>query len=248
MMHEMATLIDDKGLRIDGRKVDELRPLKIEAGLIKNADGSAYIEMGKNKIMAAVYGPKEVHPKHLTLSERALLRCRYHMSAFSTDTRKNPAPSRREHEISKVLRDALLPAVLVEDYPRTAIDVYVEILQSDGGSRCAGLTAASVALADAGIGMRDLVVGCAAGKLNDQVVLDLNDTEDKEGSADLPIGLMPTLKEVTLLQLDGMLNTEEFQRAFDLAVEGCLKVYQVQRAALIKKYFGAEEVRQEVKQ
>jgi exosome complex component RRP41 len=235
---DSKALINDQGLRLDGRRIDELRPIKIEVGILRNADGSAYIQFGKNKIMAAVYGPKEVHPKHSALPDKSLLRCRYHMSPFSTEDRKNPAPSRREIEISKVMREALEPALLLEDYPRTAIDVFVEVLQSDGGSRCAGISAASVALADAGINMRDLVSACAAGKVAGQIVLDVDDSEDKEGQADLPIALMPTSNQVTLLQLDGQLNDEEFNNAFNFALDGCKKVYQLQREALIGKYFG----------
>ena len=238
----MSKLINEEGLRIDGRRFDELRrPLKIEVGVLKNADGSAYIELGKNKIMVAVYGPKEVHPRHLTLPDRALLRAKYHMSPFSTDTRKNPAPSRREIEISKVIREALEPALILGDYPRTSIDVFLEVLQSDGGSRCAGITAASLALADAGINMMDLVVACAAGKIADHVVLDLNDTEDKEGDADMPVAFMPNLNRVTLFQLDGILTQEEFGKAFELALQGCRTLYEAQKAALTAKYFAKAE-------
>ncbi len=235
---DSRALINEQGLRTDGRRKDELRPVKIEVGILKNADGSAYIQFGKNKIMAAVYGPKEVHPKHSALPNRSVLRCRYHMSPFSTEERKNPAPSRREIEISKVMREALEPALLLEDYPRTAIDVFVEVLQSDGGSRCAGISAAAVALADAGINMRDLVAACAAGKVAGQVVLDVDDAEDKEGQADLPIAIMPTSNQVTLFQLDGQLNDEEFNTALSWAIEGAKKVYQLQREALIGRYFG----------
>jgi exosome complex component RRP41 len=234
-------LINEQGVRLDGRKIDELRPIKIEVGILKNADGSAFIQFGKNKIMAAVYGPKEVHPKHSALPDRSVLRCRYHMSPFSTEERKNPAPSRREIEISKVIREALEPALMLEDYPRTAIDVFVEVLQSDGGSRCAGISAASVALADAGINMKDLVSACAAGKVAGQVVLDVDDTEDKEGQADLPVAIMPSTNQVTLLQLDGQLNDEEFNKAFGWALDGCRKVYQLQRDALIGRYFGKND-------
>jgi exosome complex component RRP41 len=233
-------LIDSSGKRMDGRKWDELRPISIQVGLMKNADGSAYIEWGKNKIMAAVYGPKEVHPKHQVLPDRALLRCRYHMAPFSVDERKNPAPSRREIEISKVIREALQPAVIVEDYPRTAIEVWVEVLQSDGGSRVAGITAASLALADAGINMRDLVVGCSCGIINDQVVADLDDTEDKEGSGDMPVAIMPSLGLVTLLQVDGLYTREKFQKAFELAIEKGKQVNVMQRAALNNRFFGGE--------
>ncbi|MGH9909297.1 MAG: exosome complex exonuclease Rrp41 [Nitrososphaerales archaeon] len=236
----LANLINEKGIRTDGRRIDELRPIRIEAGILKNADGSAYIEFGRNKIMVAVYGPKEVHPKHMALSDRSVLRCRYHMAPFSVEERKNPAPSRREVEISKITREALEPALILEDYPRTAIDVYIEVLQSDGGSRCAGISAASVALADAGINMRDLVAACAAGKVSDTIVLDINDEEDKEGQADMPIAYLPNLNQVTLMQVDGVLSKEEYKKCLDMALQGCKKVYQLQKEALMKKYFGDE--------
>jgi exosome complex component RRP41 len=240
-MVQTRNLIDEQGLRTDGRTMDELRNVKIQVGILKNADGSAYIEFGKNRIIAAVYGPREVHPKHMAQPDRCVLRCRYHMSPFSTDTRKNPAPSRREVEISKVMREALEPAVMLEDYPRAAIDVFVEVLQADGGSRCAGITAASVALADAGINMRDIVSACAAGKVDGKIVLDINDVEDKEGSADMPLAYLPHLERVTLLQLDGILNQEEFNECLDKALQGCKMIYEIQRKALIQKYFGDEQ-------
>ena len=230
-------LIDENGLRIDGRKLDELRPIKIEVGLLKNADGSAYIEWGKNKIIAAIYGPKECHPKHLALPDRAVMKCRYHMAPFSVDDRKPPQPSRREIELSKVIREALAPALILEEYPRTQIQIYIEVLQSDGGSRAASITAAAVALADAGIPMRDFVVACAAGKAAGTIILDLCDEEDKEGEVDLPVAYMPNLGQVTLLQMDGAMSREEFDAAFKMAIEGCKKVYQMQREAVMAKYF-----------
>ena len=239
-MNQIRDLIDEEGKRTDGRTVDQLRQIKISVGAVKNADGSAFIEFGKNKIVVAVYGPREVHPKHMALPDRCVLRCRYHMSPFSTDTRKNPAPSRREIEISKVMRESLEPALILEDYPRAAIDVFVEVLQADGGSRCAGITAASVALADAGINMRDIVAACAAGKVDGEIVLDINDTEDKEGGADMPVAYMPHLEQVTLLQLDGILTQEQFSECLDKAINGCKMVYEIQRQALMQKYFGSE--------
>src|SRR5215211_2028614 len=248
-MMDQTILIDENGKRTDGRSIDDLRDVKITIGVLKNADGSASIEFGKNKIIVAVYGPREVHPKHMALPDRCVLRCRYHMSPFSTDTRKNPAPSRREVEISKVMREALEPALMLEDHPRAAIDVYVEVLQADGGSRCAGISAASVALADAGINMRDLVAACAAGKVDDKIVLDINDTEDKEGGADMPVAYMPRLEQVTLLQLDGKLTPDQFNECIDKAIGGCKMVYEIQKQALMQKYFGNEtELKEEIQQ
>lgn len=234
-------LIAKNGIRADGRKLDELRPIKIEAGVIRNADGSAYIEQGKNKILAGVYGPKEVHPKHLTLLDRALLRCRYHMAPFSVDERKSPAPSRREQELSKVITWAVEPSIFLEHFPRTSIDVFIEVLQANGGTRCAGITAASVALADAGIPMRDLVAACAAGKVEGHLVLDLMDVEDKMGEADLPLALMPNLNAITLLQMDGGLTTDEFEQVLNLALTGCKQIHTLQKEALKARYVAVKK-------
>jgi exosome complex component RRP41 len=238
---EVVRLISDKGLRVDGRGLNDLRPLKMEVGILDKADGSAYVEHGKNKIMAAVYGPREAHPKHIALSDRAVVKCRYHMAPFSTTERKNPAPSRRELELSKVIREALEPAIMSEYYPRSTIDVFIEVLQADAGTRCAGITAASLALADAGIPMRELVAGCAAGKIDGRVVLDLSDIEDKEGDADLPVAFMPKSNVITLLQMDGSLSEDEFRQALDMSVEACKKIYEMQREALRQKYHVAKE-------
>ena len=225
-----------KGVRLDGRKWNELRPIKIEGGVLPNADGSAYLEQGRNRIIVGVFGPRELHPKHLAKPHKAVLRCRYHMAPFSVDPRRSPAPSRRDTELSMVIRNALEPALFLERYPRASIDVFVEILQADGSTRCASITAASVALVDAGIPMRDLVAACSVGKIDDEVVLDLNDIEDKEGEADLPVAYMPKLGKVTLLQMDGMLSPEEFDKALNLALEGCNKIYELQREALKSRY------------
>jgi exosome complex component RRP41 len=242
---EVVRLINDKGLRVDGRGLGELRPLKMEVGVLDKADGSAYVEHGKNKIMAAVYGPREAHPKHVALSDRAVVKCRYHMAPFSTSERKNPAPSRRELELSKVIREALEPAIMSEYYPRATIDIFIEVLQADAGTRCAGITAASLALADAGIPMRELVAGCAAGKIDGKVVLDLSDIEDKEGDADLPVAFMPKSNVITLLQMDGSLSEEEFRQALDMSVEACKKIYEMQREALRQKYHMEKEETEE---
>ncbi|TLN17401.1 exosome complex exonuclease Rrp41 [bacterium] len=227
--------------RRDGRAFNELRPVKMKVGVLDKADGSAYIEQGKTKVLVAVYGPRDVHPRHLASPEGAVLRCRYHMAPFSTSERKSPAPSRREVELSKVMRDALAPATFLESYPRTVIDVFVEVLQSDAGTRCASITACSLALADAGIPLRDMVAACAAGKYAGRVVLDLDDVEDQEGEADLPVALIPAFDEVSLLQFNGLLTEEEFKEAFNLAIEGCKQLYQVQRETLKAHYAAGKE-------
>ena len=236
MKLEGLKLINEEGLRVDGRRPDELRPVVMEVGVLKNADGSAYVQQGNTKVIAAVYGPREIHPKHLTLPDRAILRTRYHMVPYSTDERKSPAPTRREIELSKVIREALESVIFVELYPRTTIDVFIEVIQADAGTRTAGIMAASLALADAGIPMRDLVAAVAVGKVDGQLVLDINQLEDEYGEADMPIAMMPSLGKIVLLQLNGVLTEEEFKQALQLAKKGIMKLYEYEQQALRKKY------------
>jgi exosome complex component RRP41 len=226
--------------RIDKRRFDELRPISIEAGVLKRADGSCYVEWGKNKIYAAVYGPRRVLPRHLEKDDRAILRCRYNMAPFSVEERKRPGPDRRAVEIGKVMQGALEPAILMHYYPKSMIEISVEVVQANAGTRCAGIAAVSVALADAGIPMRDLVASCAAGKVDGQIVLDLAKEEDNEGEADVPVAIIPRLNEITLLQMDGKLTEEEVEEAIKLAIKGCKQVYELQIDALKRKYAGAE--------
>jgi exosome complex component RRP41 len=234
-----VVLLDENGIRSDGRKVNETRKVTIKTGVLKNADGSAYIEFGGNKILAGVFGPRDVHPKHMSNPDTGILRVRYHMEPFSVTERKKPAPSRREIEISKVIKEALEPAVILEQFPRTAVDVFLEVLQADGGTRCAALDAASVALADAGIPMRDLVCACAAGKAADTLILDVNNEEDQAGQADMPIGYMPNLGQITLLQLDGVLTPDEFKKCVEIGIDGCKQIYEIQKNSLREKYFSS---------
>ena len=229
--------VDSKGKRQDGRKIDELRPVKIKCGVVPRAEGSAYLEWGQNKVIAAVYGPRECLPKHTASPYKAVVKFTYRMASFSVPDRKNPKPGRREIEISKVCGEALERVIFTERFPNTQINVSVQIIDSNAGSRIAALTAASVALADAGIPMRDMVCGTSVGKAGGKMIVDLDkNEEDAPDAVDIPIAVMPNSGEIVLLQLDGVLSKKEWEEGYKLAVEAIKKVYEVQKAALKEKY------------
>ncbi|WMW22448.1 exosome complex exonuclease Rrp41 [Methanolobus mangrovi] len=241
MSDKPEKFIDEKGLRLDGRRVNEIRPMKMEIGVLSRADGSCYLEWGKNKVLAAVYGPRELHPRRLQKADSALIRYRYNMAAFSVEDRIRPGPSRRSIEISKVSREAFEPVVLTHLYPGAVIDVFAEVLQADAGTRTAAINAASMALADAGIPMKGLVSACAVGKVDGQLVLDLNKPEDNYGDADIPMA-MTSEGEITLLQMDGDVTQEEFKQAVELCKEGCRQILEIQKETLKNKFTKLEEV------
>jgi exosome complex component RRP41 len=222
--------------RADKRKPDELRPLKIEAGIIRNANGSALVSMGMTTAIAAVYGPRLLYPKHRQSSYKAAVNTYYYMIPFSTTERVRPGPSRRSMEICKVTREALESVVFLEEFPKTTIDVYINILQADAGTRTAGINAASVAMADAGIPMRDMVAAVASGKINNQYVLDLDGKEEEETKCDIPVAYVPREDKITLLQMDGDISRKDVQEIIKLSIKGCKYIYEKQKEALKKRW------------
>ena len=234
-------LFREDGKRLDGRDKNELRPIKIDIGVVENADGSAYIEWGNNKILAAVYGPREVHPHHLSKPDRGVLRVFYRMATYSVFERKRPAPGRREKEISMIISDCIEPVLFLELYPGSAFEVFIEVMDADGGTRCASTTVAALALADAGVPMKSLVTALAVGKIDGELVIDLSGIEDKAGEADLPIAITWFNDEISLLQFDGDMTLEELNTSLDNSFDALKTVYELQLEALKQKYITIQE-------
>ncbi len=223
--------------RLDNRKPDELREIEAKVGVVKRADGSAMFRMGNTQAIAAVYGPRALHPTYLRNPEKGILRCNYNMLSFSTGERVKPGPSRRSKEISLVTENALLPVLDLKEFPNTVIDVFIELIQADSGTRCAGITAAAMALADAGLIMKDLVTAVSVGKIGKQIIVDLTkEEEDLEESTDIPLAITPRDGKISLLQMDGEITKEELLKAIELGKNSCLKIYELQKKALKEKY------------
>ncbi len=230
--------------RKDGRKLNEMRPITAKAGVIKNADGSAMFQIGNTIAYAAVYGPRELYPKFLQDPTKGILRCKYNMMPFSgSGDRVKPGPSRRSTEISLVTEKALSPVLNLEEFPNAVVDVFIELPQTDAGTRCAGICAAAIALADAGIAMRDMVSAVSVGKVNEKIMVDLNyDEESEEGEvADIPVAYMPKSDKITLLQMDGEITKDELIKALNLGKEAAKQIYEIQKATLKEKYSGESD-------
>lgn len=227
--------MSNKFVRPDGRAPDELRKIEAKAGIIPNADGSAMFRMGKTIAYAAVYGPRKMHPQHQQDPREGQLRCEYNMISFSVSDRIRPGRNRRAMEISEIIKWALEPVVLLDDYPNQVVDVYINIIQADAGTRCAAINAASMALAHAGIPMKSLVSSVALGKLDKTLVVDLTkeeeDYEEGEGPTDIPISMTAEGK-ITHMQLDGKIGIEQLKEIVDMAGPACKKALDAQIKAL----------------
>ncbi len=226
--------------RPDKRKVDETRPIEAKVGIIKKADGSAMFKIGNTIAYAAVYGPRSLHPRFLQDPERGILRCNYNMLPFSgSGDRIRPGGSRRSKEIALVTKNALIPVLGLNDFPNAVIDLFVEFPQTDAGTRCAGICAASMALADAGIPMKEMVASVAVGLVNGKPVVDLSyEEEATEGAVDVPIAVLPNSGKISLMQLDGEIKKEDLKKAVEMGIEACKKINEIQIKVLKDKYKG----------
>ncbi len=225
--------------RFDGRDWEETRPIEAKVGVIPRADGSAMFKIGNTVALAAVYGPRDLHPKFLQNPQRGILRCNYNMMPFSGHgERVRPGGSRRSRELSMVIEKSLLPVLDLSEYPNAVVDVFIELPQTDAGTRCAGITAAAMALADAGLIMKDLVSAVAIGKVDDKVLVDLTyDEEAYDGpKADIPVAMTPNSGKITLLQMDGEITKKELKKALEMAKKVCSQIYEIQKKALKEKF------------
>jgi len=221
--------------RPDGRKPNELRKITAKVGIIPNADGSAMFAVGDTIAIAAVYGPKKMHPQHAQNPEKGSLRCNYNMLSFSVTERIRPGPSRRSTEISKITEWALQPVVMIDEFQANVVDVHINVLQANASTRCAGINAAAMALAHAGIPMKSLVQSVSIGKLDKHLVADLikeeEDWEEGEGATDIPITLTQEGK-ISHIQLDGKISRKQLSEAIELAKEMSKEIYEAQKKAL----------------
>ena len=218
--------------RIDGRKFDELRKVNAKVGIIPNADGSALFSFGDTVAIAAVYGPKILHPQHLQKPDTGILRCSYSLLPFSVSERARPGPSRRSKEIGKITEWALSKVIDLKRFPGTVIDIEIMILQANASTRCAGINAASMALAHAGVIMNELVSSVSIGKIDDKIVTDITkdeeDWKEGEGATDIPFSMTSRTKEITHLQLDGKIPVKRLKEAVEAAKNACEKINEIQ--------------------
>ena len=230
--------------RPDKRAYDETRKIEAAVNVIKRADGSAIFSFGNSKAIAAVYGPRKLHPQHLQKPEKGLLRCYYDLASFSVTERKRPGPTRRSSEISYVTAKALEPALKLEAFPNSVIDVYILIIEADASTRCAGINAASMALANAGLTMTQLVSSISVGKIGDAIVVDLTKEEEdhriikggkeEKAATDIPMAFLSRSEKISLLQLDGKVSLKDLKEAIALGKKTCKKIAEIQKQALKK--------------
>ncbi|GAM27471.1 hypothetical protein SAMD00019534_106470, partial [Acytostelium subglobosum LB1] len=224
--------ITPEGLRIDGRRSNEIRRLNMRMGVFSRADGSAYYEQGNTKIAVAVYGPREVASNQRALHDRAVVNCDFSVATFSSSSERKirGKGDKQSFEIAALIKQAFESTIQVNLFPRSQIDIYIQVLQSDGGLKAAAINAATLAAVDAGLPMRDFVCACSATYIEGVPLLDLNHMEERSGGADLLLSVQPQLGGVISLNMESKVPQDMFESVLELANKGCMKIFALMQA------------------
>lgn len=232
-----------QGTRADGRQPDQadVRPVFVRCGLVSQAKGSAYIESGNTKLICCVYGPRETERKDETDMKSGRLTADMRFAPFSCPERGSWIQSSQDKDFSLMLLESLQPAVCLHKYPRSQIEVNVMVLENSGSVLAHAVTCASLALADAGIEMYDLVLGCSMRQDGDSFVVDptymeenSSGTDTKDNQGGLTVAFLPSLNQISGLQSDGEMSEETLTAGVRTCIEGCYKLYPVIQKALTK--------------
>mmetsp|Transcript_16434 Transcript_16434/g.49230 ORF Transcript_16434/g.49230 Transcript_16434/m.49230 type:complete len:254 (+) Transcript_16434:128-889(+) len=220
------------GQRVDGRSLENARDILLRTGLVSQAAGSSYVEFGDTKVMAAVYGPRPTDRRE-GFSQRGFLTVDVKLASFATRERGRVQQGPAEREMSEAVGTALRAAVLREHFPKAAVDVWVTVLEADGSEAAAATTAGALALADAGVPMRDLVAACSLARMEGgAVVVDPCGAEQAQQTASAMLAVMPSADLVTGAELQGQWTSQEAREAVVLALGGCRELAEAMQETL----------------
>ncbi|XP_035726925.1 exosome complex component MTR3-like [Vespa mandarinia] len=231
--------------RKDGRAHNERREIFLKTGIISQAKGSAYIEMGDTKVVCSVFDPREIHNKNDYCTHGELF-CEFKFAPFSCKKRKIHQQDANEKEYSLILKRALEPAVCLHEFPNFQVDVYTTVLDNDGSSLAAAITVASLALANAGVPMFGLVTASTVAIYDDILLLDPTDTEELYCSKNSLISgnhgiivqaSLPQLEQISEFFLVGNLNMEHITNAIEVIKQANKDICPLLQQCLVKSVF-----------
>ena len=230
--------------RGDGRTGwEELRPVFLKASFLSSAAGSAYFEAGGTKVFCAVHGPRA----WASSSIDAVVHCEVRWAHFSgrreetraaaggERSRPSEAATDEERELGASLARTLGTVTRVEMYPKSRIEVSALVLEDDGSSFAAVVTAAALAMADAGIEMADLTAAMTAAVVDGNVVVDPNADEERRASGTVMVAYMGNVGKVTDLVQTGEMEIEQLAHAIQTGCQAATQVRGLIKACLEKQ-------------
>lgn len=238
-------------LRIDSRKQNELREIKISRNFIKHAEGSALIEMGETKVLCTATIEEKV-PPFLHGKGTGWVTAEYSMLPRSAQQRipREAAKGKiggRTHEIQRLIGRALRSVIDLKALGERTVWIDCDVLQADGGTRTASITGAFVALVDAlrylqkkgvidSLPIKDYLAAVSVGKIDEREVLDLSYAEDSKADVDMNIVMTGSGKfvEIQGTAEGSVFSKEEMDGFISLAKKGIKEIIEVEKALLGK--------------
>ena len=224
--------------RNDARKRDEIRDIDIQLNTISGASGSALFSQGETKALAWVNGPKEGKGK---ADLKGQLRCTFSMATFSTMSRgKENKRDIKMRAFSKTLKDIYEQFILLDLYARSEIELNVMILQDSGSFKGAAINAATLALINAGIMLKDTVVGVCMGLCDDLTFADLTRSEEKSNMVLLNCAYLPHFNKFAHMEiLNSKTNMEQSNILIKTSEKAALEVFKIIENYLKFKYINS---------
>lgn len=221
-------LYSPEGLRIDGRRWNELRRFECRINTHPNSsDGTSYVEQGNTKVMCTVQGPIEPALRSQQHSERANIEVNLNIASFSTFERKKRSRNeRRLVELKTTLEKTFEESVMINLYPRTNIVINVQVLCQDGGMLAAVINSITLALIDAGISMYDYVSGVSCGLYDQTPLLDVNNLEEHDMSC-LTVGVIGKSEKLALMLLEDKMPLDRLESVLSIGIAGSHKIREL---------------------
>jgi exosome complex component RRP41 len=219
-----ATNVSAVNLRPDGRAPGEFRSTKFQLNVMKNADGSCFYEQGNAKVLCSVFGPLQRF-RMRKLDDAAILRCHMYRSRFAGNDRQK-RKARSDKETHLLLEQVLNEVIILDNYPRTRIDIVFRILQSDGNNVAVCLNAANFALMDAGLNMRGVLTVANCTYINETVIVDVCDQDEQDTSGSVSIGSISGQRDATFVDLKGCFARETFKEVMGEALKTCERLHE----------------------
>ncbi|CDK24758.1 unnamed protein product [Kuraishia capsulata CBS 1993] len=218
-----------EGLRVDGRRWNEIRRFECRINSHPtSSDGSSYVEQGNTKVLCLVQGPMEPALRSQSSTAQGSLIVNVSVTPFATVERnKRPRNDRRIQELSATLTRTFNKAIVLKNYPRSLIQVNLQVLALDGGLLAACTNATTLALMDAGISMYDYISSVTAGIFDGQTpLLDLNTIEENELGF-LTVGVIGESEKLALLLMEDRVGMDSLEKVLAIAIAGSHRIREL---------------------
>ncbi|CAH0551050.1 unnamed protein product [Brassicogethes aeneus] len=230
------------GIRKDKRKTDEHRKIFITTGVVSQAKGSSYIELGNTKVIVSVFDPREI-PNRTDYSLKGEIDCEFKFAPFSCPKRKLQQQDSEEKHYSAIMKQALESAVCRHEFPNFQVDIYALVLHNGGSALSAAIIAAGLALSHAGVPMYDLITSVTLGLQNGEKLVDLTLEEetlclspiaDSKSHGIVVLSLLSTHEQVSQFFQTGNLTLEDVVECTHLLTKACKDIVPLIQKTLAK--------------